>query len=69
METLAVILIIVLLLVEVYCGVFLYYWCKWKSAQRTEARRAASRPRIYKEVHDKWEIERNRRKLWSSIEK
>lgn len=69
METLAVILIIVLILVEIYCGVCLYYWCKWKSAQRTEARRAASRPRIYKEVHDSWEVERNRRKLWSSIEK
>ena len=69
METLAVILIIVLILVEVYCGVCLYYWCKWKSAQRTEARRAATRPRIYKEVHDSWEVERNRRKLWSSIEK
>lgn len=69
METLAVILIIVLLLVEVYCGLCLYYWCKWKSAQRTEARRAASRPRIYKEVHDSWEVERNRRKLWSSIKK
>ena len=69
METLAVILIVVLLLVEAYCAVCLYYWFKWKSAQRTEAKRAATRPKIYKEVHDSWEVERNRRKLWSSIEK
>ncbi|MBP5430799.1 hypothetical protein [Ruminococcus sp.] len=69
METLAVILIIFLLLVEVYCGTWLYSYFKRRSQERAEARRAATRPRIYKEVHDKWEIERNRRKLWSSIEK
>ena len=69
METLAVILIIVLCLVEAYCGVCFYYWCKWKSAQRTEARRAATRDRIYNEVRQSWAIERNRKDLWSSIEK
>lgn len=69
METLAAILIIFLLLVEVYCGACFYFYLKWRSVKRTEARRAATRPKIYKAVHDSWEVERNRRKLWSSIEK
>lgn len=69
METLATILIIFLLLVEAYCGVCLYFYLMWRSAQRSAARRAATRPRIYKAVHDSWEIERNRRKLWNLIEK
>lgn len=69
METLALILIVFLLLVEVYCGACFYFYLKWRSAKRTDARRAATRPRIRKEVHDSWEVERNRKKLWSSIDK
>lgn len=69
METLAAILIIMLLGVEVYCGVAFYYYCKWLSAKKTAARRAASRPKIYKAVRDSWTIERNRRSLWDLIEK
>ena len=69
METLAVILIAFLLLVEVYCGAWFYYYFKWRSAKRTEERRAATRPRIYNEVRQSWTIERNRRNLWSSIKK
>lgn len=69
METLALILIIFLLLVEVYCGTWLYSYFKQRSEKRSEARRAATRPRIYKEVHDSWTIERNRRKLWDIIDK
>lgn len=69
METLGAILIIALLGVEVYCGVALYYYCKWRSAKKTAARRAATRPRIYKAVHDSWTIERNRRSLWNIIDK
>ena len=69
METLAIILIAFLALVEIYCGACFYYYIKWQAAKRTEARRAASRPRIYNEVRRCWTIERNRRNLWSSIKK
>ncbi len=69
METLGAILIIALLGVEAYCMTALYYYCKRRSAQKAAARRAASRPRIYKEVHDRWTIERNRRSLWNTIDK
>ena len=69
METFAAIIILFLLLVEVYCGACFYYYFKWLSEKRTEARRAASRPRIYKKVHESWTIDRNRRSLWNTIEK
>ena len=66
---LGIALIVTLVSVETYCGAFIYYYLKWRSAQRTEARRAASRSRIYKEVRRCWAIERNRKDLWSSIQK
>ena len=69
METLAAILITFLALVEIYCGACFYYYMKWRSAERTKARREASRPRIYNEVRQSWTIERNRKELWSSIKK
>lgn len=69
METLAAILIIFLAIVEIYCGACFYYYMKWCIAKRTEARREASRPRIYHEVRQRWTIERNRKDLWSLIKK
>lgn len=66
---LAFILIAALTAVEVVCAQEFRKKLKERSAERTEQRRAATRLRIYKEVHDSWEVERNRRKLWSSIEK
>ena len=69
METLAAILITFLALVEIYCGACFYYYIKWRAAKRTEARREASRPRIYHEVRQSWTIERNRKDLWSRIKK
>ncbi len=69
MKTLAAILIIVLIAVEVYCGVALYYYCKWRSAKKRAIKRASSRPRIYKAVHDSWTVFRNRRDLWEHLQK
>ena len=69
METLAIILIAFLIIVEIYCSACFYYYMKWCIAKRTEARREASRPRIYHEVRRRWTIERNRKDLWSRIKK
>lgn len=55
--------------VEIYCGARLIDIIKQRSEERTEARRAATRDRIYNEVRQSWAIERNRKDLWSSIKK
>lgn len=66
---LGIALIIALTGIEVYCGVCLYYFLKWRSQERTKARRAATMPRIRKAVHKNWTIERNRKALWLTIKK
>ena len=66
---LAFVLIAALTAVEVVCAQEFRKKLKERSAERTEQRRAATRSRIYKEVHDSWTIERNRRSLWSIIDK
>ena len=40
---------------------------KKRSQQKSDARRAASMPRIRKEVHDEWEQYRNRQILWNYL--
>ena len=55
--------------VEIYCGARLIDILKQCSEERSEARREASRPRIYKQVHEAWTIDRNRRSLWESLRK
>ncbi len=69
MEILAITLIAVLCGVEVYCGYALRQEIRQRSEERTEARRAATRPRIYKAVHESWTVYRNRNDLWEKIEK
>lgn len=66
---LADVLIALLLAIEVYCGYQLKKELKKRSDERTEARRAATRPRIYQEVHESWTVYRNRNDLWEKIEK
>ena len=65
----AAVLIIALTLTEVYCGWWLYGYAKERSIERSEQRRAAIRPRVYKQVHDAWALERNRRSLWETLRK
>ena len=69
MEILAITLIAVLCGVEVYCGYALRQELRQCSEKRTEARRAATRPRIYQKVHESWAVYRNRNDLWEKIEK
>ena len=66
---LAFVLIAALTAVEVICAQEFRKKLKERSAERTEQRRAATRTRIYKEVHDSWTIDRNRRNLWNTIYK
>ena len=66
---LADILIALLLAVEVYCGYQLRKELKRRSEERTDARRAATRPRIYQKVHESWTVYRNRNDLWENIKK
>ena len=55
--------------IEAYCGLWLYqYFCD-RSVQKAEARRAATRPKIYKQVHEEWTILRNRRDVWNNLKK
>ena len=68
-ELLGCSLIILLLYLLAYCIYNMLNILKEQSAAKAEARRAASRPRIYKEVHDKWEIERARRELFNTLNK
>ena len=66
-ELLGCSLIILLIYLLAYC---IYRMCrilKEQSTAKAEARRAASRPRIYKEVHDSWELERARRELFNTL--
>lgn len=66
-ELLGCSLIILLMYLLAYCLYRMRNILKEQSAAKTEARRAASRPRIYKEVHDSWELERARRELFKSL--
>ena len=66
---LADVLIALLLAIEVYCGYQLKKELKKRSDERTEARRAATRPRIYREVHESWTVYRNRNDLWEKKKK
>ena len=67
MITLAIILIITLIGVEVYCGWWLYGYCKERSEQRTSARRAAYRYKAYKEMNERYNLRQSREKLWRSV--
>ena len=65
----AIMLIAALAAVEVVCAQEFRKKLKERSAERTEARRAATRPRIYQKVHESWAVYRNRNDLWEKIEK
>lgn len=69
METLAIILIIILLGVEVWCGYRFKVLMKERSEKKAEERRAATRPKAYKAVRESWAIYRNRRSLWENLKK
>lgn len=66
-ELLGCSLIILLLYVLAYCLYSLNEAFKARSQQKADARRAASMPRIRKEVHNEWERERNRQALWEYL--
>ena len=66
-ELLGCSLIILLLCIIAYCIHSLCIVLRQRSVYKTAVRRAASRPRIYKEVHDKWELERARRELFENL--
>lgn len=66
-ELLGCSLIILLMYLLAYCIHSLILIIHERSDIRAEARRAASRPRIYKEVHDCWELERARLELFKSL--
>lgn len=63
MEILAITLIIILSATEAYCLWTIKNYLKDRSEQRTAARRAATRPRAYRQVHKEWAIYRNRQEL------
>lgn len=70
MYTLLVVGIIsVCLGLEGHCGFWLYQYMIDRSEQKAEKRRAATRPRIYRQVHDEWTKYRNRRDLWEKLDK
>lgn len=54
---------------EGYCAVWLYDYIIDRSKRRDDERRAATRPRIYKQVHEEWTILRNRRDVWDYLKK
>lgn len=72
METLGEILIIILLATEAIClckieTIIKRRW-KERSEQKSQARRAATRPRAYDRVKKEYAERRNRRQLWEAIE-
>lgn len=66
-ELLGCSLIILLSCLEGYFIYELIQELKKRSQQKSDARRAASMPRIRKEVHDEWEQYRNRQILWNYL--
>lgn len=66
-ELLGCSLIILLSCLEGYFIYELIQELKNRSQQKSDARRAASMPRIRKEVHDEWEQYRNRQTLWNYL--
>ena len=66
-ELLGCSLIILLLYLLAYFLHRLIEELKIRSYQKSDARRAASMPRIRKEVHDEWEQYRNRETLWNYL--
>lgn len=68
-ELLGCSLIILLLCLEAYLIHQIYTLLKERSDRKQDERRAASRPRIYREVRSEWEQYRNRKALWDYLNK
>ena len=66
-ELLGCSLIILLLCLEAYFMHRIYTILKERSKEKQEERRAASRPRIYREVREEWDQYRNREALWEYL--
>ena len=66
-ELLGCSLIILLSYLEAYFLHELIQELKDRSQQKSDARRAASMPKIRKQVHDEWEQYRNRQTLWNYL--
>ena len=64
METIALILISILLGVEVYCIDWMLSYIKQRSEERTEARREGYRAVAYQEMEKRSTIKANRQKIW-----
>ena len=69
METIAILMIITLVCVEVYCFGTLSDYIKQISANRTEARREKYRRIAYSNKETSYTKARNRGDLWRTIEK
>ena len=68
-ELLGCSLIILLLCLEAHFLYQIYNLLKERSQKKQDERRAASRPRIYREVRSEWDQYRNREALWDYLNK
>lgn len=69
MEILGYCLVAILLSTEVWCGYRLRQIIRYRSEERTEARRAFYRARAYKELAKRRTLKKRRETLFKSIEK
>jgi hypothetical protein len=69
MEILGYCLVAILLSTEVWCGYRLRQIIRYRSEERTEARRAAFRAKAYKDMNERWRLKKRRETLFKSIEK
>ena len=69
MEILGYCLVAILCGVEVWGGYRLRQIIRYRSEERTAARRAVYRARAYKDMNERWRLKKRRETLFKSIEK
>lgn len=69
MEILGYCLVAILCGVEVWCGYRLRQIIRYRSEERTEARKAVYRAKAYKDMNERWALKKSREMLFKSIVK
>lgn len=66
---LTAVVIVLFVLIEAYCGMWLIAYVLARSDERSEARREKFRIQAYKDMNERQSLKKNRQELWLSIRK
>lgn len=66
---LTAVVIVLFVLIEAYCGMWLIAYALVRSDERSESRREKFRIQAYKDMNERQSLKKNRQELWLSIRK